>query len=633
MYKIYADGALIYDSTLEDYKIGKGEVTREADKSGSFVFSLYPDHPYYDSLVKLKTVVTVSKSDRIVFRGRVLDDAVDYWNNKVFTCEGELGFLRDSVARPFSFSGTPAALFSQLIEGHNAQVDDFKKFKIGSVTVVDPNGYIARSNTDYETTLENLNSRLLEDATGGHLYITHDGEDEIPTIHYVADFPKTATQAIEFGKNLKDYAKKANAAAVATAVVPLGVQAEDGTRLTIAAVNGGVDYIYDADAVAERGWIFKTVIFDDVTLEQNLKAKGEAWLANALHVPESIELTAIDLHLLDRSIESFNVCEYVPVVSEPHGLNVVMLCTKQTMNLLAPQNDTVVLGYQSKAITDTSSKVAGSIVNLDKKVTAIKRNTDSVEILVHDLEKGVGQTLKVGADGVTITNAAGEAVTINGGQIDATYLSVYAANIIGTLVAEVLQGSVIQVRNAYGQVTATITPGATTGAGFDLSTDGNLYLYGGGSMMLNSGGNIVVACGGGAFHPTGAAPNLGDPTLGIWNAVYASTGTIQTSDKNRKHDIEDLPEKYVAMLDAILPKRFKLDSGTSGRYHVGFIAQDVEAAMAENGIDSKEFAGWVKDQDAEGKDIYMLRYDEFIALLHAKIRQLESRLAEVEVDK
>ena len=46
MYQIYADDTLIYDSTLEDYKIGSGQITKELDKSGSFVFSLYPDHPY-----------------------------------------------------------------------------------------------------------------------------------------------------------------------------------------------------------------------------------------------------------------------------------------------------------------------------------------------------------------------------------------------------------------------------------------------------------------------------------------------------------------------------------------------------------------------------------------------------------
>ena len=115
MYKIYADDTLIYDSTLEDYKIGKGQITLETNKSGSFVFSIYPDHFYYDNFIRLKTVITVYKSGKIVFRGRILNDVTDYWNNKTITCEGELGFLQDSIIRPFSFTGTPESLFKKFI--------------------------------------------------------------------------------------------------------------------------------------------------------------------------------------------------------------------------------------------------------------------------------------------------------------------------------------------------------------------------------------------------------------------------------------------------------------------------------------------------------------------------------------
>ena len=63
MYKIYADDTLIWDSTVDIYKIAKGEVTIEINKSGSFVFSIYPEHFYYDKLVKLKTIIKVLKDN------------------------------------------------------------------------------------------------------------------------------------------------------------------------------------------------------------------------------------------------------------------------------------------------------------------------------------------------------------------------------------------------------------------------------------------------------------------------------------------------------------------------------------------------------------------------------------------
>ncbi|MBO7274884.1 MAG: hypothetical protein J6V15_00775, partial [Clostridia bacterium] len=86
MYRIFADNNLIYDSTLEDFNLAKGQVSLEAGRAGSFVFSLYPEHPYYDRLVRMRTVITVYKAGRIVFRGRVLNDVTDFRNCKTFTC-------------------------------------------------------------------------------------------------------------------------------------------------------------------------------------------------------------------------------------------------------------------------------------------------------------------------------------------------------------------------------------------------------------------------------------------------------------------------------------------------------------------------------------------------------------------
>lgn len=365
MYEVYADGALIHASDWDDLRLSKGEITLELDKAGSFVFSLPPGHPHYSKFVKLKTVITVYRSGHIIFRGRILDDVVDYWNNRTFTCEGELSFLQDSIVRPFTFSGTPADLFRQFVEGHNAQVDDFKRFKIGTVTVTDANNYVARENTGYETTLSNMTSRLLEDATGGHFLITHgdDGTDPVPTIHYLADFTTLAAQSIEFGSNLLDFTKTVKAEDMATAIIPLGATVDDGNtetedqKLTIAGVNDGVDYVYSSEAVAQYGWIFKVVEWDDVTDPGNLKSKALEYLGVVTQQTLTLELSAVDLHLLDRSVESYSLCEYVRVSSPPHNFEDVLLCTKQSLNVLNPASDSMVLGQTVATFTERSTKM------------------------------------------------------------------------------------------------------------------------------------------------------------------------------------------------------------------------------------------------------------------------------------
>jgi hypothetical protein len=407
MYRIYADDTLIYDSTIDDYKLNKASISLEANKSGSFSFSLYPEHFYYDKFVKLKTVITVYKSDRIVFRGRILNEVVDYWNNKALTCEGELGFLQDSIIRPYAFSGTPTELVTKIVNEHNSQVDDFKKFKLGRVTVVDPNNYIARSSEGYESALTSINTHLLDSGLGGYLYITHgvDGTEETPTLNYLSDFTNVSTQSIEFGSNLKNYTKTVKAEEIATAIIPLGAET-NGTKLTIASVNNNKDYVYNSDAVALRGWIFKTVEFNDVTIAKNLKTKAEAYLSSIVNQNITIELNAIDLHLLDRDIESFNLYDYISVISEPHNFNNTMLCTKQTLDLLKPENDTITLGYTYSTFTESVSKTKSTInnisniqstvnsinnrvLNVDNQLVVIENKVDSTNLTTQELEAQV----------------------------------------------------------------------------------------------------------------------------------------------------------------------------------------------------------------------------------------------------
>lgn len=368
MYKIYADGSLIYDSTLEDYVITKGVVTREVNKSGSFVFTILPSHPYYDRIQKLKTIITVYKNGALEFRGRVITEEIGFRNDKTLTCEGELSFLLDSIQRHYSFSGTPAELFIQLINAHNAQVEPEKRFIVGEITVEDDNDYIARSNSHYEDTFSNIKSRLL-DTHGGYLHVTRNTDGK-PVINYLKDYTFLSRQKIEFGENLCDFIKTNAGNEIATVIIPLGAKikqedepeeltdtdTENGSdseiRLTIEDINDGLDYIEDAEAIEKYGRIVKVVIWDDVTIQENLLRKGRAYLNELINQNITIELSAIDLSLLDRSIDHFRLGDYIDIVSKPHNLEDRLLLKKISFDLLSPSNDKISLGYTYSTFTD-----------------------------------------------------------------------------------------------------------------------------------------------------------------------------------------------------------------------------------------------------------------------------------------
>ena len=115
-----------------------------------------------------------------------------------------------------------------------------------------------------------------------------------------------------------------------------------------------------------------------------------------------------------------------------------------------------------------------------------------------------------------------------------------------------------------------------------------------------------------------------------WRAIYCATGTIYTSDRNLKTDITNLDNKYLDLFDRLQPVQYKLLSGD--RIHTGFIAQDIEDSMAEVGLTNMDFGGICKDlkEDSTDEYVYGLRYEEFIAINTAKIKQLEQRINELE---
>lgn len=398
MYKIYCDNTLIYDSAFDDYVITKGQITKEVNKSGSLVFTIPHSHDHYNLIQKMKSVISVYKRDDLIFRGRVINEVIGFYKDKTFTCEGELGFLLDTIQRPYDFTGTPEQLLKLFIDNHNSQVDDFKKFKVGTVTVTDPNNYIIRSNGEYQSTSDNLQSRLL-DPLGGYLFITQNSAGE-RVINWYETSPYRSNQKIEFGENLLDFTKTNRAEEIATAIIPLGYEIEDKTtetksRLTISGVNNGVDYVYNADAVSLYGWIFKTEIWDDVTDASNLKTKGEAFLTEKIKQSITIELSTIDLSLMDKNIDSFRLGDYITIVSAPHGLNDAYLLEKQTIDLLKPDNDKITLGYSYSTFTENNSKFNKDNSSLVKTVDVIRSNyvTNSVVSLqVNELKSLIDQT-------------------------------------------------------------------------------------------------------------------------------------------------------------------------------------------------------------------------------------------------
>lgn len=203
----------------------------------------------------------------------------------------------------------------------------------------------------------------------------------------------------------------------------------------------------------------------------------------------------------------------------------------------------------------------------------------------------------------------------------------------GTVMASQLLGGYVGLLDSREREVGGISIAYTsTGYGIELSSDtGGIRINPSGNFWVDANYGVFgitesgVVCGADCVPYSSGRYSLGAGGL-YWTDIYAENDVINTSDRNRKKNIQYGLDRYSALFDRLRPVSYQLAEGRSGRTHLGLIAQDVEDALAELGISTKEFAGFVKSPRADGGYDYALRYGEFIALLIREVQELKRRV-------
>ena len=301
------------------------------------------------------------------------------------------------------------------------------------------------------------------------------------------------------------------------------------------------------------------------------------------------------------------------------------------------------LSIKDKFKVDANGKLTCTGASISGAITATSLNVTGASIT----------GLTVDAANVTGNLSASR---INGGILDFNNFSVnhLSANDIttGLLSADYIKlGGDMAVYDALNSGTVGgwlgYTTGAYGGAGIHMqsglgevvaTTSGAKLCYGGNALSVTEGGaqtNCRTAVGGDLVVSGSAAPAYdGAGSLGFsdyrWSAVYAQTGTISTSDREKKTEISYALERYDALFEKLRPASYRFKDGASGRTHTGLVAQDVEQALRACGLTGQDFAAFVKSPRKEGGADYGLRYEELIALCIRQIQLLRERVRKLE---
>ena len=104
----------------------------------------------------------------------------------------------------------------------------------------------------------------------------------------------------------------------------------------------------------------------------------------------------------------------------------------------------------------------------------------------------------------------------------------------------------------------------------------------------------------------------------------------EASDSRVKKNVELLSTKYEKFFDSLTPTRYQYINGTSGRYHTGFIAQEVVDALTQAELDTQQFAGVMLFSPGTKKECWHLRKNEFVALNTWQIQKAKARIFALE---
>lgn len=176
-----------------------------------------------------------------------------------------------------------------------------------------------------------------------------------------------------------------------------------------------------------------------------------------------------------------------------------------------------------------------------------------------------------------------------------------------------------ELRGGVSDYAATAVSSSHAAALFGRNTDDGVIIKlrkdnsdVGSIACRSSGGNLQIHTnqsgidfGGDGFLPMRGS-SITDNSVDIGSAsyrfddIYATNGTIQTSDANEKQQIASLTDTEMTAAKAIsaLYKTFKwndsvADKGDAARTHTGVIAQEVEQAMTDAGLDAGDYAFFI----------------------------------------
>ncbi|MDE5753208.1 MAG: phage tail protein, partial [Oscillospiraceae bacterium] len=402
---------------------------------------------------------------------------------------------------------------------------------------------------------ENLISRL-----GGILRTRRNENNQILLDYYKEeDFGQICDTKIEIAVNMKSISSGTDVTGIITRLYPLGCQinAETAERLTISGVNNGCPYIDDEDAIIKYGVKCGTYTWDDVTLPENLLARGKAYLKQSCQIKKNYQAVVLDLSTIGKAADSFRAGNTYRFVNQLIGLDEYLKIIRRTVNIFSPYQPTIEIGDKTECVTDIVTQTRNYVSyevpkqrseilqqakdNASALITAATHGHVVVEpeeilIMNTDSKDTATEIWRFGINGLGYSHSDESGGAYNGeyglamtmdGAIVADYITT------GTMYADRIKGGtltvggynndngVINVRNSSGEVICLFDQNGADILGSIKTRNSSDY------WMKLDGGNLIGGQGGNTYTTINATGQITDADHNItYNGLLVESDAI-----------------------------------------------------------------------------------------------------------
>ena len=455
MFSLYCDGNCFYDDSIpsEEYRVISPNLEKEVGSAGTLSFVLPPTNIYYDNISRDSSEIVCYKNDEEIWRGRILTDKMDFYNQRNIECEGVLAYFNDVIV-PYIIYGdpkTPEYTYPDWINyiltnyynprngnGNNYYGNYDKRIYMGTFDNYNQEVTKLRSfSSENNTVLELINDAantckvypvIRHEKRNGDAvaknYVDFIGCHEQTGMPDGSFFGVVVNQEIIFAENLLDFTKNYDVSTLVTAVTMKGSQIEDSDNyydLTPlgAFTEDGISHVnadtamFNVDAVSSYGWRETVLDVETTGTEEStpdsakpsyqLKTIGKNYLRVSQFDNMSIEISAVDLAYLGLNVDFIDIYKDIKVISDPHGLDRYFPITKIEIPIDQPENTTYTMGISDDiSLSSSYNKTNQDILN---KIAALP----SEKSILDAAKEQAGSAIADATTGyITITHSDGK---------------------------------------------------------------------------------------------------------------------------------------------------------------------------------------------------------------------------------